>query len=239
VSAAAQTAMDSGVPDSADSIALRTKGPFQTMLVATVLVVTWVLNDVFVDRKLATGGHDDITNVAMRIFVVALEMGAMARRFPHAVFAVGGDAKLWGADKAFDFYATAARIGLILTGRNVATGACDRESMQDHRRGDGWHYCGSSTSEAGNAMTACLMRDTQYAMMIAHGARTLPRNYSATEMGRALRTADASGRCLWAKDANRIGDATADISPPRWLGGRRGVHPPVEWCAAYMRDVAR
>jgi hypothetical protein len=103
------------------------------LLSGTVLMITWMLNDIFTGqgqgRNVILGTHEDTMRLATRVFVGAIEMVTLARRFPHAVFAIGASAKTWKVDGFFDFFAAVARIGVTLAGRNVASGVRDRASI--------------------------------------------------------------------------------------------------------------
>jgi hypothetical protein len=70
----------------------------------------------------------------------ANEMGNLARRFPHACFTIGASAKTWKVAGSFDFFATVARLGVVLAGRNVASGAHDHASIAHLLYKDNWHY---------------------------------------------------------------------------------------------------
>jgi hypothetical protein len=67
---------------------------------------------------------------AMRV-----EMGILAKRFPHVSFAIGASAKTWEVEESYDFFANVARLGVVLAGRNVASGVHDRASIIDLLRG--------------------------------------------------------------------------------------------------------
>jgi hypothetical protein len=78
------------------------------MMIGAVLVVAWMLNDVFAkgkEKKIAAGGRNVIVDLATLIFLEAFEMGDVARRFPRATFAIGADAATWSVGPTFNFYA--------------------------------------------------------------------------------------------------------------------------------------
>jgi hypothetical protein len=229
-----------GVQDSALHLALPREGLFYTMMIRTVLVVTWMLNDVFApgqDRRLAAGNRIATVDLAVRVFLEAIEMDSMARRFPRAIFAIGVDARTWGVDQSF--YSTAARIGVVLTGRNVASGMCDHQTLQRWRRTDGWRYMKSRNHDAAKALVAFLVRDVKYVLMITSGARNLPRNYARFGMGVGLRAADSEGTRLMSSEAHGVGNQNTGISPPLWSPAHGPAAPPQAWHRSFDTNILK
>jgi hypothetical protein len=115
-----------------DSIAEDSQGNFYVCSVNHVLNVCWMSNGTFVDNlgnDVAAGDHEAVGELAMKIFAEALDMGLMAHQFPRAIFTVGANADTWNVDERYDFYATIARIGLAMTGHNVASGVHDHAAI--------------------------------------------------------------------------------------------------------------
>jgi hypothetical protein len=136
----------------------------------------------------------------------------------------------------FNFYAAAARIGIMMTGRNVASGARDHETMAERRYSDGWHYLRSE--EVGMVFVQIFERDIQYGLMIGSGGRTFQHNLAEAEMGVTRHAADATGKRIGAKDARGIGSVDAEIRPPRWAPLHEGVRPPDKWCTAFATSMS-
>jgi hypothetical protein len=98
-------------------------------LLGTVLLISWNLNVCFAHgegRKMILGSNEDTMRAATRVFLEAIEMGNLARRFPRASFAIGACAKTWKVDGSYDFFANVARLGVALTGRNKTIGTTPR-----------------------------------------------------------------------------------------------------------------
>jgi hypothetical protein len=111
--------------------------------------------------------------------------------------------------KRFDFYASVARCGLAVPGRNVSSGVHDHASVAERRHSakepgstNCWRYGKSWEHEVGKIMSTWLERDTRCALAITSGARNLPENYVRAGMGVGLCVADAVGRHLLSADAN-------------------------------------
>jgi hypothetical protein len=214
-------------------------GPFHSVLAGTVLVATWVLNDVFnAARQVCVGDREEIVIIAMRIFVGAFEMGTLARKFPRAIFAIGAAAKTRNADIVFNFYATAARIGIVMTGRNVASGVRDHESLDKYKHPDGWRYINSDDSGAATALALGLQRDVECALAISSGGRAFQQNLAETERGEAMFASGALGRGVSVEDARGIGNPAAQISPSRWAGCREAKRSPDKWCVGFATNLA-
>jgi hypothetical protein len=112
-----------------------------------------------------------------RIFLEAMEMGAVAERFPRAIFTIGCSSATRSAPQQFDLFANVARLGVALTGINVASGIQDKPAI---------------------AITGWVANAVEYAFVIQDGTRTLPRNYLETPEGLALVAAgsDHGQRCV-------------------------------------------
>jgi hypothetical protein len=231
----------SGVQDSNLPLALKIKRNYHTMMTGAVLVVAWMLTDVLAKsngEKIAAGDHKAVMDLAMRIFLESIEMGNMARRFPRAIFAIGADAKTWKVDATCNFSAVAARIGVILTRRNVVSGAQDHASITGWRRVDEWRYMKSDNYDAAKATTKWLVRDSKYVLVISSGTRNYPRNYAHTGVGVGLCAADAQGVRAMSSDAHGLGPKGAtDVSPPRWGPAHGRVEAPKPWSFSYNPNV--
>jgi hypothetical protein len=133
-----------------------------------------------------------------RIFLEAMEMGAVAERFPRAIFTIGCSSATRSAPQQFDLFANVARLGVALTGINVASGIHDHASIRDLLRKDGWHYSKGAEDKPAIAITGWVANAVEYAFVIQDGTRTLPRNYLETPEGLALVAAgsDHGQRCV-------------------------------------------
>jgi hypothetical protein len=199
---ASMRAQGSGVPhgnvgpttaEVCGSIAEDTLGEFYTCSVNHVLNVCWMLNDAFVDelgKEVAAGEHEAVGELAMGIFMEAVEAGLMARQFPRAIFTVGANADAWDVDERYDFYATIARVGFAMTGRNVASGVHDhaviamrRRSVQKEGSKDSWRYVKAESFVVEHMMAAWAVRDSKCASMITSGCRNMPKNWANTGLG--------------------------------------------------------
>jgi hypothetical protein len=84
----------------------------------------------------------------MRIFLEAMEMGGIAKRYPHAIFTISGSVATWSAPEQFDVFANAARLGVAIAGNNVMSGVRDHASIHSLLCRDNWHYTkGSETNQ--------------------------------------------------------------------------------------------
>jgi hypothetical protein len=227
-----------------DSIAEDELGNFYTCSVNHVLNVCWMLNDAFAGNKqqdVAAGDHEAVGELAMKIFSEAVKMGLMAHQFPRDIFTVGASADTWSGDKRFDFYASVARICIAMTGHNVSSGVHDRDAIALHRHSvkktdstDRWHYVKAGSFYVEHMMAAWAARDSKYASMITSGCRNMPKNWAHMGTGVALRAAGTLGRRLGSADANGVGGAATDISPPRWSEQHDHRHAPEQCCAGYI-----
>jgi hypothetical protein len=95
--------------------------PVSKAAAGKVLHIAWMLNDVCVgnNNDAITGTCEDNVTVSYKVHLDAKQMGTLARRFPRAIFRVGGDASIWGSKKEFDAYVSAAKFGISETGRKV------------------------------------------------------------------------------------------------------------------------
>jgi hypothetical protein len=153
-----------------DSIAEDEFGTFYTRSVNHVLNVCWMQNDAFAGNKakdVAAGDHEAAGELATKVFVESIEMGRMAHQFPRAVFAVGANADTWAVDEMFDFYASIPRIGLAVTGHNVASGLHDHATIAQRRHSvkkvdsaDNWRYAKSGEYYVETMMAAWAVCDT-------------------------------------------------------------------------------
>jgi hypothetical protein len=174
-------------------------------------------------KDIAAGNHEAVMTLATKVFLEAVEMGQMAHQFPRAIFTVGADADTWTVDKRVDFYASIARCGIAMAGRNVASGIHDRASIVQRRHSaekegsaDCWHYAKSHEYAVECLMATWAERDTRRALVISSGTRNMPENYVHAGLGVGLCVADTVGRHLSSADANRMKGAMTDISPPHW-----------------------
>jgi hypothetical protein len=126
-----------------------------------------------------------------------------------------------------------------LTGRNVASGVCDRATISGWRRARGWHYVECDNYDAAKAIAAFLVRDAKYALVITSGARNYPRNYARTGVGVELWAADAQGVRLTSADAHGVGSQNTDISPPRWSPAHDHVTPPQPWRHSFDANILK
>jgi hypothetical protein len=116
-------------------------GMFQTHLLGVICLVYWNVNDVFNGQvMIEVETHEEYQRLLMRIFSLALEMGVLAKRYPHSSFAIGGRAATWKAPEQFDVFASAARLGIAMTGTNVAYGIRDYAAIEHLLSTDQWHY---------------------------------------------------------------------------------------------------
>jgi hypothetical protein len=217
-------------------------GEFDTLYTCAVnhvLNACWMLDDVFAGsgaNDVAAGNHEAVMTLAMKIFLEAIEMGQMARQFPRAVFTVGTDASTWSVDKRFDFYASVARCGVAMTGRNVASGIHDhatiaqcRNSAKKEGSTDCWHYAKSPEYVVECLMATWAERDARCALATSSGTRCVP-----FELCYGLCVADAVGRRLLSADANGMKGPMTDVSPPRWSEQRKHQYPAIDWSNGYV-----
>ena len=111
-------------------------------LAGTVLRVTWNLNEVFEDKELILGNYDDIMKMGMELFLDGLALDETAERcFPRAVFVIGGTSTNWKTSKEYDWYASCAQLGVMITGRIVYSGEHLRTSLAGQKKpDDAWHF---------------------------------------------------------------------------------------------------
>jgi hypothetical protein len=234
------TATTTGVRNPETALTPMKNRNFCTFLLGIVLMISWNLNDCFrrdEDRKMILGSYEDTMCAAMHVFLEAIEMGNLVQRFPRASFAIGACAETWKVDDSYEFFANVARLWVVLTGRIVASGVHDRASIEGLLfRGD-WRYAKGAEDKAATAITAWMVRDTNYAFVIAIGLHTHPRNYADAEMGVALVAADTQGDRLMSRDARGLGAVDADINPSRWGASHNSVLPPEPWCWRRIYDT--
>jgi hypothetical protein len=99
-------------------------GKYRAFLVATICGVHWNLNSCFQQGSrvmIQRVDYKATVRLWMRIFMEAMEMGAVAERFPRATFTIGGSSKTQAVPQQFDVFANAARLGVALAVNNVAS----------------------------------------------------------------------------------------------------------------------
>jgi hypothetical protein len=101
---------------------------------------------------------------------------------------------------------------------------------------DNWRYAKGTEDKAATAITAWMVRGTNYALMTATGLHAHPRNYANADVGVALVAADAEGNVLMSREAYGLGAFAADVSPARWGMSRNSMLPPDPWCWAGIYD---
>jgi hypothetical protein len=77
-------------------------GRCRALLFGAICVARWNINDCFEKRSrvmIELLDHESTDRFLMRIFMEAMEMGAVAERFPHATFTIGGGAETWSAQR--------------------------------------------------------------------------------------------------------------------------------------------
>jgi hypothetical protein len=68
-------------------------GKYRAFLFATICVVRWNLNDCFQKGSrvmVECVDYEATVRLLARIFLKAMEMGGIAKRYPHAIFTIGG-----------------------------------------------------------------------------------------------------------------------------------------------------
>jgi hypothetical protein len=228
----------SGVQDFQGELATTKDRNFCAFLFGTCCVIRWMLDDCFHSgRKMrATDDYELTVRAVMRVILEAMEMGGLARQFPHVAFSIGACAETWKAPEACNLFADAAKLGVALAGDNVASGVHDHASISELLFKDNWRYAKGTEDKAAIVMTAWVVREVEYAVMIAAGPHTYPSNYSETGVGVALVAADAQGDAIVAKDAYGLGDPETDVSPARWSLSHGGKRPPETWAWAGVYD---
>jgi hypothetical protein len=201
---------------------------FQSQLLGVICLVCWNINDVFNGQVvIEVETHEEYQRLLMHIFSLALEMGVLAKRYPHSSFAISGCAATWKAPEQFDVFASAARLGIAMTGSNVASGVRDYAAVEHLLSIDRGHY--KNNADAVVAFAGWLEHQAEYAFVIQDGTHILPHQYIGNGDGPALVAADASGRRLTAGDSCGMGQPLTNISPPRWEEAHPGRTPPTEW----------
>jgi hypothetical protein len=87
-----------------------------------------------------TDDYERTVRVVARVFLGAMEMGGLAKQFPHAIFTIGASAETWVAPDQCNLFANAARLGVAIAGDNVASGVHDHASIVALLYSDNWHY---------------------------------------------------------------------------------------------------
>jgi hypothetical protein len=150
---------------------------------------------------IATVDHEPTVRLVARIFLEAMEMGGLAKRYPRVIFTIGGSVVMWSAPEQFDLFANAARLGVAIAGNNVASGIHDHASIATLLYKDNWRYAKGSKDKPAIAIAGWVVREMEYAFVIQDGTHMFPQNYSETSMGLALVAADAQGKAIMARDA--------------------------------------
>jgi hypothetical protein len=187
------TAATTGVTDLEGEMTTTKDKNFCTFLLGTVLIIRWMLNDCFVRGRtmMGVGDYELTMRAVARVFLEAMEMGSLAKQFPRVAFAIGACADTWKVGEACECFANAARLGVALAGNNVASGVHDHASVSELLFEDNWRYSKGAEAKAAIVMTSWLVREAEYAFMIASGLHTYPRNYADAGVGVALVAEDA------------------------------------------------
>jgi hypothetical protein len=156
----------------------------------------------------------------------------MARCFPRAIFAVGADAASRNSNEEFDFYVTAAVMGIAETGRNVASGVHLLKSLDWHRYFEvNWHY--KRNQVVIGVFVSNVRNDVRYGCVSQSGARVFEKqNYKGDVGIMSLGAADSKGRRIYLRDAYGLGNSgVTSVSPDRWSAHHDGVYAPTYTCA--------
>jgi hypothetical protein len=195
---------------------------FQIQLLGLVCLVFWNIDDFFNGQAMiAFETHDEYRRLLMYIFSLALEIGVLAERYPHSSFAIGGCSTTWGVPEQFDVFASAARLGIAMTGTNVASGIHNYAAVTHLLSIDQWHYRNNEATIV--AFAAWAKSQAEHTLMIQDGTHV------GDENGQAWVAADTFRRRLTGGDAYGMGQPVADISPSRWSETHSGRHPATEW----------
>jgi hypothetical protein len=81
-------------------------------------------------------------NVGVEMFVDGLALGETAEQwFPRTVFVVGGSAANWKTSDEYNWYASAAHLGAMITGRIVYSGETLFASLAERKKPDDpWRF---------------------------------------------------------------------------------------------------
>jgi hypothetical protein len=180
--------------------------------------VAWMLNDVInTGNHAISGGCEDNTTTACRVYLDAKKIGPMARRFPQAVFTIGSDAATWNSNKEFDHYVAAAAAGVAETGRNVESGVRLFSKLGEHRYfGGDCHY--KRNDVVVDAFVDNIGNDIKYGCMSQSGARVFKKESCKDEVGiMSSGAADSNSKRVTTHDAYGLGDScVTGVSPESW-----------------------
>jgi hypothetical protein len=134
----------------------------------------WVLNDVIVpNASEAVGGTcEDNVTVAYKVYLDAKMIGTLARCFHRAIFTVGAEAAMWSSNEEFDYYVSAAVMGIAETGHHVASRIHLIRKLDGRRFCDGcWRYKQDEVVVA--AFVSNIENDVRCVLMSQSSARVL------------------------------------------------------------------
>jgi hypothetical protein len=85
--------------------------------------------------------------MGMNIFIDGLALGETAERwFPRTVVVIGGSAANWKTSDEYNWYASTAQLGAMITGRIVYSGEPLFASLAERKKPDDpWHFLNKGT----------------------------------------------------------------------------------------------